>query len=46
MFKVRGKHTGKVRTVYGMSGVNFLFYEDGKWFYGPIDAYEPVEEEE
>ena len=44
MFKVKSKNRGIIRTVYGWNGVNFLFYEDGKWFYGPMDAYEPVEE--
>lgn len=44
MFKVRDRHTGKIKTVYGWNGTNFLIYDDGVWYYIPMEDYEPLEE--
>lgn len=44
MFKVKHKETGEVKPVYGLCGILFMFYEDGKWICAPMEEYEPVEE--
>lgn len=45
MFQVIHKQTGKIRTVYGMSGIKFLFWNDDEacWEYGDMDNYSPAE---
>ncbi len=52
MYKVRHIETGEVKTVFAVSGLNFLFY-DGKdehgipmWSYGEMNQYEPAKEDE
>lgn len=44
MFKVQEIKTGKVRTVYAVSGTHFMFFEDGVWYWDSIGGYEPVRE--
>ena len=45
MVKVRHKETGKVRVVYGISGLFFLMWEDStdSWFYADMNKYRPLE---
>ena len=46
MFKVRNIITGEIRTVYGVSGIMFLFHNGSVWFSDYMERYEPVEETE
>ena len=46
MFKVRNIYTGEVETVYAVCGVSFLFYNGVQWYYGDMNQYEPVEDDE
>lgn len=45
MFQVVHKETGELRTVYGITGIRFLFWnrEEACWEYGDMDNYIPVE---
>lgn len=45
MFQVIHRQTGEIRTVYGMSGIKFLFWNDidGCWEYGDMENYIPAE---
>lgn len=44
MFQVIHKETGEVRTVYGFSGIKFLFWnhEEKCWEYGDMEKYIPA----
>lgn len=44
MFEVAHKGTGKVITVYAVSGMLFLVYDPDEelWGYVPMDDYRPV----
>ena len=44
MFRVVHKETGEVRTVYGMAGIRFLFWnhEEKCWEYGDMEKYIPA----
>lgn len=41
--KVKSLRSGKIYTVYGLSGGLFLLWKDG-WYYEPIEFYVPVKE--
>jgi len=45
MFTVRHKETGKLKTVYAVTGPNFLLWDKEKrhWYYDAIVNYRPYE---
>lgn len=45
MFHVRHKETGKLKTVYAVSGFNFLLWNDEEscWYYDFMGHYKPYE---
>ena len=44
MFQVIHKETGKLRMVYGVIGMRFLFWniEEACWEYGDMEKYKPA----
>lgn len=44
MFQVMHKETGEIRTVYAVTGIRFLFWNDQEdcWQYGDMQNYKPV----
>ena len=44
MLSVIHKETGKVREVYGMTGMRFMFWDEaeGAWVFDEIDNYRPL----
>ena len=44
MISVIHKETGKVREVYGMTGMRFMFWDEaeGAWVFDEIDNYKPL----
>lgn len=46
MFQVVHKETGEIRTVYGIAGLLFLFWDQktGEWEGDEISNYRPLEE--
>lgn len=45
MFKVICIATGTIHTVYGWSGIKFLFYDDAEmcWTWKDMDGFMPME---
>lgn len=44
MFKVVHKETGVIRTVYAVTGIRFLLWNEQEacWEYGDMEKYKPV----
>ena len=45
MYKVIHKETGEIRTVYGITGIRFLLWneKDDCWEYEDMEKYRPAE---